>query len=175
MSTFAADIRMWPSPQALAAHLANHKRSICDWVEGLTVHHTVNPTEEFWRGKRTMMSLMAFYRDVRGREAGPHLFITTGQIWQLTPLNMQGVHGSRCNSNRWGIEVVGNFDLKPWPKALADIVIGSIAVLLQWRGLKADTINGHRDCGSSKTCPGSAISLPAVQAAVRKRMQRSLR
>ena len=166
---FAAAIQMWATPAQLAAHLAKHDPAICSWVTGITIHHTILPTIEMWVGRRSMTSLMGFYRDVRGWSSGPHLFIGR-EIWQLTPLNLPGTHGNRCNPDHWGVEVLGSYDQRPWPPALAEIVHGTLAVLLDWRRLPATTINGHRDCGSPKTCPGTAIQLPIVRKAVAQRM-----
>ncbi len=169
---FAADIRSWLHGADLAAHLAKHDPQICRWVKGVTIHHTISPTLAQWQGRRSMTSLLGFYRDVRGWSAGPHLFITPSAIWQLTPLNVPGIHGNLCNATHWGIEVVGSYDLFPWPAAVAEQVYGTLAALLKWTGLRADRINGHRDCGSPKTCPGRAIKIEAVRVEVMRRLTR---
>lgn len=166
---FTADIRFWPNAAAFAAHLAQHDPAICAWVHGATIHHTYRPTRDQWRGDASMRGLRDFYIG-KGWSAGPHLFIAPDGIWQLTPLNLEGVHATVCNHARWGIEVVGDYDAEPWPAPIADLTYGALTALFRWRGLAADTLNGHRDCNSPKTCPGTAIQLPAVRAALARRM-----
>ena len=168
---FAADIRHWPNAAALAAHLAQYDPAICAWVAGLTIHHTIIPTAAQWRGYSTMQGLKTFYSD-KGWDAGPHLFIAPDGIWQLTPLNLPGIHAGRCNADHWGIEVCGNYDAAPWPQSLAELAYGAGAALLRWRGLNVteSTVTGHRECLNNKSCPGRAIQLPAVRAELARRL-----
>lgn len=166
---FAQDIRHWPTAAALAAHLAQHNPAICQWIDGATLHHTYRPTVAQWRGYASMIGMRDFYI-TKGWTAGPHLYLAPDGIWQLTPLNLGGVHAGVCNRTRWGIEVVGDYDSGPWPPALAALVHDTLAALFRWRGLAADALNGHRDCNSPKTCPGRAIQLPVVRAELAARL-----
>lgn len=166
---FAQDIRHWPSAAALAAHLSAYNPAICQWIDGATLHHTYRPTIAQWRGYASMIGMRDFYI-AKGWTAGPHLYLAPDGIWQLTPLDQEGVHAGVCNRTRWGLEVVGDFDAAPWPPALADLVYGSLAALFRWRGLAPDALNGHRDCNSPKTCPGTAIHLPLVRAELARRL-----
>lgn len=166
---FAADIRHWPTAAALAAHLAQYDPAICSWVAGLTLHHTYRPTVAQWRGYSSMIGMRDFYIG-KGWSAGPHLYVAPDGVWQLSPLNLEGVHATVCNKNRWGVEVVGDYDAAPWSQSLAELVYGTLAALFRWRGLSADRLNGHRDCNSPKTCPGRAIQLPAVRAELARRL-----
>ncbi|HNP72285.1 MAG TPA: N-acetylmuramoyl-L-alanine amidase [Kouleothrix sp.] len=174
MPDFRSDIRHWPTAAALAAHLAQYDPAICGWARGLTYHHTIVPTAAQWRGYSTMQGLETFYAS-KGWSAGPHLFIAPDGIWQLTPLNVPGIHAGRCNADHWGIEVCGNYDAAPWPQSLAELALGAGAALLRWRGLPVNetTVTGHRECLNNKSCPGRAIQLPAVRAALAQRLTSS--
>ena len=173
--SFAAEVRHWATPEDLAAYLAG--RMPPPWAVGATLHHTVLPLPSQWTGLGSMRNLVSYYRDTKKWPAGPNLFICVGAkhpeddgIWQLTPLDTVGVHAGECNSERWGIEVVGRYDATPWPPALRDVVLGTVTALLHWRGLDARSVNGHRDCHSPKTCPGSAINLDSVRLDIAARL-----
>jgi hypothetical protein len=168
---FDADIRQWSTWQAFREHLFQHDRRICRWVGGAVIHHTWRPTPVQWRGIASMESLKRFYI-AKGWTAGPHLFICAGApnpaddgIFQLTPLNLRGVHAGVCNPTTWGIEVVGDYDKAPWSDATSDLVTHAVRALFDWRELDTTprTLKGHRDCNSPKTCPGSAINLDYVR------------
>lgn len=177
MTTFRSDIRQWRDVAEFRRHLRAHDPRVCGWVVGVTLHHTVRPTAPMWRGRRTMAALARYYAGL-GWDAGPHLFLVHGApnpadngIWQLTALNERGVHaGPHCNATRIGVEVVGMFDRHTWPPLLEALVVDTLAAFCGWRGLRADSIIGHRDCGSPKSCPGAAVSLPVVRSQVAQRI-----
>lgn len=179
MMPFLADIRQWNCPAEFAAHLNRHSPRLCGWVQKVVIHHTWKPRAADWRGLASMESLKRYYIKL-GWSSAPHLFICVGApnplhdgVFQLTPLNLPGTHAGTCNSSTIGVEVVGDYDNSPWPAPLATVVHQSVAHFLQWRGLPSTAIVGHRDCNSPKSCPGKAISIPAVITGVdyeRKRM-----
>jgi len=77
---------------------------------------------------RQLDSLMRYYRDVKGWNAGPHLFIDERYIWLFTPMYDVGIHAAQGNSYRdsggklhysIGIEVVGYYEKVRWPAAVA--------------------------------------------------------
>jgi hypothetical protein len=171
MPTFAADIRQWKTVQEFANHLSAYNPAIAPWANGVVVHHTYIPTQASWNGRTSMDGLKSFYISKQWT-AGPHLFIVANSanpnndgIWQLTPLNMQGVHAGTCNAHTWGIEVVGDYNTNPWDAQTRDLVVGAAAELLKWRSITVSptTVKGHRDCNSPKTCPGTAINLNDVR------------
>ena len=172
MTGFRHDFRHWPSVAAFRAHLAPHHPSIAWWAMGVTLHHTWKPRRQDWRGLRTMQGIKKYYEGL-GWDSGPHLFIAYGSpdpaddgIWQMTALNEMGIHaGYPANRQHWGMEVVGNYDVEPWPWALHDLVKGATLALLDWRGLAvgASTLKGHREWGSPKTCPGKAIDMNNIR------------
>jgi hypothetical protein len=180
--SFAADIRHWPTVEAFAAHLAAHDPASSAWVKGLTYHHTWKPTASAWRGRSSIDGLLRYYRDQVvwydgagrrriGWSAGPHLFVGPDGIWQLTPLNVPGIHAVSFNRTHWGLEVVGNYDRVSWQEPIRSLALGAGAALLRWRGLPASAVNGHRDDPkTAKSCPGWAIDLDWVRAELQQRL-----
>ena len=172
MGDFRCDIRQWTSAQALREHLAQYDPSIASWCTGIVVHHTVKPDTTEWRGMRSMQAMKAYYTQL-GWSAGPHLYLachslnaSTNGIWQLTALNERGVHAAGANNSTWGIEVVGNFDAKPWSAIQQALVYDVIEILMRWRGITSvniNTLKGHREVPSSKTCPGRMIDMDKVR------------
>ena len=171
---FAIDVRQWKTIDEFRAHLAAHDPSVAPWSRGVIIHHTWKPTGDDWRGVKSLLSIARFYQS-KGWTAGPHLFICTDApnasdngIFQMTPLNVRGIHAGRFNATHWGIEVVGNFDLRPWDSAQTEYTTQTAAALLGWRSLPADynTIRGHRETGSPKTCPGRMVDMNHVRSLI---------
>ena len=169
--TFASDIRQWKTIEEFAKHLSLHDPAICNWVNGAIVHHTYRPLQSQWRGKATMEGLKQFYID-KGWTAGPHLFLAENSpnpedngIWQLTPLNIPGIHANACNPTTWGIEVVGDYDAQPWDDNTKRLTVGSIGELFKWRVLTVNnkSIRPHKECNPTKSCPGNAINMNDVR------------
>lgn len=165
---FAWNVRHFPDSRLFAAYLGSIGRPA--WVTGLTLHHTVIPTIDQWHGRSSMDALGRYYRDEvvnldgsKGWPSGPHLFIGPDGIWQGTPVTQRGTHAGICNTGRVGIEVVGNYDRAPWAEPIRGHVYSTLVDLLRWLNLDASRINGHRDCSSPKTCPGTAINLDTVR------------
>jgi hypothetical protein len=79
---------------------------------------------------------------------------------------MVGIHAGSANRWAWGIEVVGNYNVAPWSPAMMDMVKGATLALMNWRGIAVSrqTLIGHREVPSSKTCPGSMINMDKVRA-----------
>lgn len=170
MTNFAADIRQWKSVQDFANHLKAHNSDIASWADGVVIHHTYRPLQSQWNGRATVEGLKNFYIG-KGWSAGPHLFVVANSpnpendgIWQLTPLNLQGVHARQCNPYTWGIEVVGDYQSKPWDEKTKNLVVGAAGELCKWRGISvnSNTLKGHRDCNSTN-CPGQAINMDDVR------------
>src|SRR5262249_50121743 len=88
---------------------------------------------------RQMDNLKTFYNTTLQWTAGPHLIIDDQWIFLLSPMYNEGIHAKWFNSFRdaagvyhysVGIEVVGNYKLKPWPTPVANLV-GAAVVALQ--------------------------------------------
>lgn len=129
------------------------------WPLGSTFHNTFVPDIYDWNGLASMISMQAYY-ETKGWDRGPHLYIAKGApnpnddgIWVMTPPNQMGIHAGVCNSTRWGIEVVGDFQGRtPTSEQLA-LLADAISVLHNWVNIGAD-VNAHRDCMPGRTCPG---------------------
>ena len=162
---FAVDIRHWASADELVVHLAHYDPQIASWAHGIVYHHTAVPTVAQWCGRESVEGLRDYYRDVKHWPAGPHLFIAPDGIWQLTPLNLCGVHAIGANESMWGIEVVGNYSKLPWAPETRALALHAGAALLRWRRLPVTpaTVKGHRDY-NKPSCPGNAVDLDGVRA-----------
>lgn len=170
MADFKADIRQWRTPLEFNTHLWAFPDRDFTWIEKLVIHHTIKPVASQWRGQRSMEDLLRFYRDTKHWTVGPHLFIVKGSviadndgIWQLTPMNTPGIHAGDCNSNGLGIEVVGNYDLGPWPPPTKALLYECLLALMRRCVIGPCDVVGHRECGSTKSCPGNAINMRAVR------------
>lgn len=173
---FAWDGRKLADVPALTAYLRTLPRPA--WARAVVIHHTWRPTVAAWRGRSTMDALQRYYRDEvpwrdvttralrRGWDAGPHLFIAPDGIWVGTPPTTRGVHAGAWNGWSLGVEVVGDYDLSPWAEATRVTVVASVVALFDWLDLKRasmDTLRGHRECGSPKTCPGTRVDMGQVR------------
>lgn len=177
---FRSDIRQWTTAEALRAHLANYDPRIASWCRGIVLHHTVRPDTTEWRGVRSMQAMQAYYTQL-GWQAGPHLFLAchapnaaTNGVWQMTALNETGVHAAGANSFTWGIEVVGNFDAKPWSTPQQALIYDVVVALMQWRGItevSKRTLMGHREVPSPKSCPGRMIDMDKVRNDIAQRLR----
>ena len=177
---FRSDIRQWPTANALRAHLANYDPRIAPWCRAIVLHHTVRPDSTEWRGMRSMQAMQAYYTQL-GWPAGPHLYLAchslnpaSDGIWQMTALNETGVHAAGANSFAWGIEVVGNFDAKPWSAVQQALIYDVVVALMQWRGItevSKRTLMGHREVPSPKSCPGRMIDMDKVRADIAQRLR----
>ena len=168
---FAIDKRQWTDVEQFRQHLAAHDPAIAPWATGIVLHHTWSPTLSSWRGSATIDGMRRYY-EKQGWDAGPHLYIAVGSpnpandgIWQMTPLNMQGIHATTANRWAWGIEVVGNYDITPWSPATRAMVQGAVLALCAWRGItiSRQTLIGHREVPSPKTCPGKMVDMNEVR------------
>lgn len=182
---FAWDGRHLPDIVALRTYLATLQPP--SWSPGkgkpavpvkcVVLHHTWKPTRAQWRGATTMAGLKRYYRDEviwydakgrkqRGWSAGPHMFLAPDGFWIGTQPTTQGVHAGTWNSKSIGIEIVGNYDIEPWPEKTRHDVLEAVDAYFDWLRIPAvtlDTLRGHRECGSPKSCPGSKIDMHVVR------------
>lgn len=168
---FIIDRRQWRTVADLRRHLANYSPDIAPWAKGVVLHHTYRPTVAQWQGAKSIDAMARYYEGL-GWDRGPHLFIAVGSrspdddgIWQMTPLNLPGIHAGSANRWAWGIEVVGNYDVAPWTPAMTDMVKGATLALMNWRSIAVSrsTLIGHREVPSPKTCPGKMIDMDRVR------------
>jgi len=140
----------------------------------LVLHHTYRPTNDQWRGLRSMRGMQRFYAG-KGWSAAPHVYAAPDGIWLFTPLRDIGVHAGTGNGSRqagWysiGLEMVGDFDHQQpsgavWDNALA--VMGGLSIALNIPPSKL--ISFHRDFTNQKSCPGRAVTKEWVWAEVER-------
>jgi hypothetical protein len=167
VADFQADIRQFKTVAQFAAYLSALPKP--NWTLGKIrhgpigscVHNTYIPTEPQWRGRPTMLAMQASYA-AKGWSSGPHVYLAQHSpnpehngIWQMTPPTMPGTHAGACNVQRFGVEVVGDFDKRHWTALQRQLLLETLEALHIWANLQADIV-GHRDCMPGRTCPGDA-------------------
>jgi len=171
MSQFIVQVEHFATADAFCTHLTKHNPSVAPWAKGIVLHHTWLPTIDQWKGRASMTGMQQYF-ERNGWTTGPHLFIAQGSknsaddgIWQMTPLNVPGTHARAWNSTHWGIEVVGNYDLTPWPEPTERLVYKTVLALCKWKGIAITrtSLLGHRETGSPKSCPGKKIDMDQVR------------
>lgn len=143
---------------AFAAWLAMQPRPTWGPI-GSTYHNTYIPNESQWRGEASMDAMEREYKKKDPPwDRGPHCFLAVGTvadgIWVMTSPSYEGIHAGKCNTNRFGLEVVGDFNTRPMSEAQLDLLVSVAAALHRWASIGPD-INAHRDC-MARTCPGNA-------------------
>lgn len=170
-ASFSWDGRHIPTIESFKNYLVGLQAPY--WFKGVAIHHTWRPTIAQWQGEITMNGLKKYYRDdviwrdgngtlQYGWSAAPNIFNAPDGIWIGTPVNMQGVHSGAFNSSFIGIETVGDFDVMPMPDKTRHDLFEVIIALFQWKGIQTvsiDTVRGHRECGSPKSCPGKCVDM----------------
>ena len=146
------------------------------WIKGITIHHSLVPTRAMWHGRATMEGTKQFYIN-KGWSAGPHLFLAAltpdklnDGIWAGTPLAVTGIHAGGCNVDHVGIEVVGNYDIEPWPCEVSELVYTTVIALMRWASIAPAHVQGHRECLNNKSCPGRQIDMDQVRAELARRL-----
>ena len=87
-----------------------------------------------------------------------------GEIVQTNRLSTVSYHTSGQNTRSIGICLTGNYDTQSPPEAQLDACVRLIKYLEKRLGQKLD-ISGHNQF-SSKSCPGSKVSISGVRARV---------
>ena len=143
-----------------------------------TLHNTGVPSLAQWRAmgatpqERWGASLNRYYQGM-GWHAGPHLVVCPDYVWVLCDLTQPGVSVSCWNSETFGVEMVGNYEIGGDDFAsgegarVRDNAIEVLAILAQrfgWGDL-GDYAPGerglhlHRECARDHhACPGSKVS-----------------
>jgi hypothetical protein len=138
--------------------------------DGVTIHHTFIPEVDQWRGQSSMNGIRDYYANEQKWDRGPHLFIAPDGLWEGTPLTYWGIHAGSCNLHKFGFEIVGNYDKKIWIEPIHSLVYDTLVTVYRHFRFDPATLRGHRECGSDKTCPGSAINMDAVRAALQVKL-----
>lgn len=129
---------------------------------GSSYHNTYRPTEAQWRGAVSMSSMQSTYV-AKGWTSGPHCYLALHSpnpaadgIWVMTSPAVPGTHAGVCNSDHFGIEVIGDFQTKAPSAAQQQLLIDVVAALHRWAKI-GPILNAHRDCMAGRTCPGDAF------------------
>jgi Putative peptidoglycan binding domain/N-acetylmuramoyl-L-alanine amidase len=140
-----------------------------------TLHNTGVPSLKQWLAmgavpqERWGVNLNAYYKGL-GWHAGPHVVCCTDYVWLLCDPEQDGVSVSCWNSETFGIEMVGNFEVDSdefdgGPGAnVRDNAVFVLASLCEKFGWEiADVLHFHRECARDHhACPGSLVSKPAI-------------
>lgn len=143
-------------------------------VIGSTYHNTYVPNESQWRGHASMLSMQQSYV-AKGWSTGPHLYLAVGTafdgIYLMCPPTQPAIHAGACNANRFGVEVVGDFQARPMAPAQLALLVDVLAELHRWARLGPNVV-AHRDCMPERTCPGAAAyaQKPEVQRLLAQRL-----
>lgn len=114
-----------------------------------------------------------FHTEVRGwRDIGYHFGIELVESrYQVLVGRMMSEKGAHCveglmNRYSLGVCLVGNFDLAPPPVAQSNLAVRFVASLCTVFNIPVSHVMGHREAGSSKTCPGEKFNLDRFRAGV---------
>jgi len=146
-----------------------------------TLHNTGAPSLAQWLAygptpqERWGASLNNYYRGL-GWHAGPHLVVCPDYVWVLCNLTLPGVSVSCWNSETFGIEMVGDYDLGAQDqfnvgdgakvRDNAASVLAALAEKFGWGDLNdyqigARGLHFHRECvADHHSCPGAQVSKP---------------
>ena len=94
-----------------------------------------------------------------GFHGGPHFLITPKpSIITMWPAWQPGTHSPSWNSTFWGMEMVGDFDLEPFPDGMRDTAARALRALYAMLGHEAtaDSFHLHKEDPRTthKRCPG---------------------
>jgi hypothetical protein len=151
-----------------------------------TLHNTGVPSLKQWLGmgatpqERWGGNLNRYYQGM-GWHAGPHLVVCPDYVWALCDLTKSGVSVSCWNSETFGIEMVGNYEVGGDDFASGEgakvrdnaaVVLAALSEKFAWGDL-SDFVSGerglhfHHDCARDHhACPGSKVSKPDMLARV---------
>lgn len=128
------------------------------WFTKVCIHHTYIPNTKTWAGKRTMDSMLKFYKEQKKWDRYPHIFVAPDGIWTMNKLNEKGIHANVANKFSIGVEVVGYYDYEVWQNPIRRLAIGTIYELIKWGNLRLEDYIFHREYNRKKTCPGKMIT-----------------
>lgn len=139
-----------------------------DWSpKGVTLHNTAAPTLKQWAEKGPahddrIRNLEDYYERELGWHAGPHFFVSRNWInWFSNPL-LPGVH-SRCfNATRFGIEMVGDYNVEEFDSGdgalVRDNAVFLVACLNKRFGFDPGDLTFHVECRrDNHDCPGHKV------------------
>jgi hypothetical protein len=153
-----------------------------------TLHNTGVPSLAQWLAmgatpqERWGGNLNRYYQGM-GWHAGPHLVVCPDYVWVLCDLTKSGVSVSCWNSDTFGIEMVGNYEVGGDDFASGDgakvrdnaaAVLATLNQKFKWGDLADISIGGrglhfHHDCARDHhACPGSKVTKLDMLARVKR-------
>jgi Putative peptidoglycan binding domain/N-acetylmuramoyl-L-alanine amidase len=169
------------------AHLAG--LALGEWRPSFpTLHNTGVPSLAQWLAmgatpqERWAGNLNHYYEGM-GWHAGPHLVVCPDYVWALCDLTKSGVSVSCWNSETFGIEMVGNYEVGGDDFASGDgakvrdnaaAVLAALNEKFRWGdlgdfALGARGLHFHHDCARDHhACPGSKVTKPDLLARIRR-------
>lgn len=108
-----------------------------------------------------MLNLKSYYEGL-GWHAGPHCFIDDKGVWVFSPLNAPGVHSPSWNSESYGVEMLGEYDVENFNSGRGLLVqncaIAVFAVLSSAAGIDSHSLHDHREDPKTdhRDCPGES-------------------
>ena len=152
-----------------------------DWKPKFpTLHNTGVPSLKQWQAmgstpqERWGANLDRYYQNM-GWHAGPHLVVCPDYVWVLCDLTKAGVSVSCWNSETFGIEMVGNYEIGGDDFTFGDgakvrdnaaTVLAILHETFGWGGLDhfelgVKGLHFHHDCvADHHACPGSKVTKP---------------
>ena len=149
-----------------------------------TLHNTGIPSLKQWLAMGTTpqerwgANLNSYYKGL-GWHAGPALVVCPDYVWVLCNLTLPGVSVSCWNSETFGIEMVGNYEVGGDDFSGGDgakvrdnaaVVLAALAEKFAWDltnffTLGARGLHFHRECAADHhACPGSQVTKPDMLA-----------
>lgn len=149
--------------------------------EGITLHNTAAPNLAQWAESGSahdarIRNLENYYESELGWHAGPHLFISRNWINGFSNILKTGVH-SRCwNATRFGVEMVGDYNVEPFNSGdgakVRDNAVFAVAVLNNKFGFDPAAITFHKEClRDNHDCPGRLVVKADFITLVRAKMK----
>jgi hypothetical protein len=141
--------------------LAQRKPS---WPKFFCTHHTWSPVESQWRGKSSILGILAYYRDTRGFDYG-----SAAQFWVSTetgpgsrlgvwvvqhPYYNYGIGAVNWNGDTEHCEVVTNGDIAPFSTEQLEMLRVVVQAVKEWVGVPLTSVAFGSDGGALKTKPG---------------------
>jgi hypothetical protein len=148
-------------------------------ITSVHMHHTWRPNHAQWQGLKSMNGMFDFHtRDNGWSDIAQHVTIApdgsiwSGRSWNKSPASSARANGS-ATSGPFMFEIVGNFDrgADKLEGEQLESVLFVITTILRKFGLPATALKFHRQLGSPKTCPGSAIDYDLFVKAVDARLR----
>ena len=92
--------------------------------------------------------------------SGPHIFVFPVGIYIACPLDHRGTHSPTFNRDKWGIEMIGDYETEQIPFTIKDLTAQAAACFFRHLGVQPDERNlkFHReDPRTDHKCPGKNV------------------